>query len=358
MRRLLPFLVAFAAHAAACGPVANKSGVYPRYGGTRSSALIGGGYFPGGGTSSSGAGLTGSSLNSTTATSGGLSTIIYNGTNPVWAGEMYRRSAGMDCWTDDVEVGTGAQSSNLSASTISTGSFTITAGSDLHPSVWTYSTSAGAAAGGRIYTNETGYALSATDITTIKWIVALRSLDDGTDTYEAWFGSGDNGNTINVVDGFGFIYAKTTAPTGGTTSPNWQIYAIQNSTRSFATLDGTNGTVNSVVNVGDMSANTGTIYNLMVSGTTSRLDYCIGDTDSDGYCHAANAAYTGQPISTGWVGCAAASGCPMTAANIPAAGTARTWGLKAEILKTAATALPRIMDVDLAGYCRPFSSPR
>jgi hypothetical protein len=308
-----------------------------------------------------GSGLVTASTASGTATVGldttaavAPSRITFNGTNAEWTGQPWNLISSESCWWDELDVGTGAQSSHLSAATINSGSLTTGDGSDAHPGVWTYSTVATSNGGGRYYTNETGYSLSATDITCVDWIATLtQGADNGTDTYITFIGTGDNSNTVNPVDGFGFIASKTTAPTGGSASADWQIYAIKNSTRSYAVLDGVVAdTVLTPIAAGDMAAGTGQVYHFQICGTTARLDFCINPTNKKGICAAG---------SSGHVGSACASGCSMAATNIPGAGSTTNgsqWGLKTEMVKTAGTSVADKIQVDGAGYCRPFSAPR
>lgn len=300
-----------------------------------------------------GGGLTGSTLNGTTANTASI--ISFNGSNPTWYGKNYWDSAATDCWFDDVRLATGStQSSVLSeASATTAGTLAYTGGSDKHPGVARCLTAAGATNGCVWHTGAQSYSLSDTDVTTVKAISSLDTLDNGTETLVQEIGAGDGTTPTTQVDGFGFIYTKTTSTMGSAASPNWQIWASKNSVRTFATLDGiTTDTVASVVPVGDMSNNTGTIQSFMISGTTARLDFCINDTDTDGYCHAG---------STGHVGSACAAGCSMAATSIPASGTTTSgseWGFLWLHQKLAGTAATIGGFFDGGGICRPFSAAR
>lgn len=278
--------------------------------------------------------------------------VTYSGSNPVWSTDVYRLGQQSYCWWDELDTSSGTVGTHLQEAGANSPTFTIASGSDQHPGVWTCSTAAAATAACSFQSGAVNFSLSATDITTVRWIFSTRTLDDGTDTYALEAGFGDVTGSAQV-DGCGFLYTKTTAVMGSGTSADWQIFCSANSLRTTAILDGTTtDTVLSVVAVGDMSALTGTTYDAMVSCTTSRCDFCLGDTDADSYCHAG---------STGHVGSACASGCSMAATRIPGSGTTTNGsqlGARITIAKLAGTTAARIMDVDGGGVCRPFSTPR
>ena len=189
-------------------------------------------------------------------------------------------------------------------------------------------------------------------MTTIK---TLCDSGGGTEPCQWFVGFGDTLTGPAQQDGIGLVYNPVTALAGAAISTKWQLELAAGGARTYLTLDGTNNTVDSPVQVGDISAASGTVYDVKITVTggaagAGRADWCLQSLDATSpICTA---------TSSGHVASACSSGCSVLATNIPAPGNAQTFGLLNVINKTAGTATQRIVEADGVGVFLPFLPAR